>query len=294
MKANTLEYLEEERDILLAQIKQEIEKTRYQLTIASGAPKERLSDIYQSFIEALASIQNQADRNRNDPNQAFYSAELLKVDSAVIDNYLRCGAKDGFDEFFDGFIRPVAEMALKSHLIKDYIFMDVFLAAAKLVNELGGDIEQELPAFASIETILENTQDIATLREEAQKILFSALEYRDGKSGSQHTAMIHQAKAFIERHYADPELSLNQVAGSVNLSASYFSVVFSQETCQTFKEYLTALRISKAKALLRSTALRTAEIAYQVGYNDPHYFSAAFKKETGLSPTEFRQQSAPG
>jgi two-component system response regulator YesN len=103
--------------------------------------------------------------------------------------------------------------------------------------------------------------------------------------------LIRQAKEYLENHYADPELSLNEVAAQANLSASHFSVVFSQETGQTFKEYLTKIRINKAKELLRMTAIRSADIAYQVGYNDPHYFSSVFKKNTGLSPIEFRSQA---
>jgi two-component system response regulator YesN len=65
-------------------------------------------------------------------------------------------------------------------------------------------------------------------------------------------------------------------------------VVYSQETGQTFKEYLTEIRIKKAKELLRMTNLRSTEISYQVGYSDPHYFSHVFGKYTGFSPREFR------
>ena len=88
----------------------------------------------------------------------------------------------------------------------------------------------------------------------------------------------------------DPELSLNEVAAQVNLSAGHFSTVFSQETGQTFKEYLTELRIKKAKELLRTTTLKAFEICDQVGYNDPHYFSHVFHKHTGLTPIEYRLQ----
>ena len=70
--------------------------------------------------------------------------------------------------------------------------------------------------------------------------------------------------------------------------------MFSQEACQTFKEYLTEIRIKKAKELLRMTTLRSAEISYQIGYNDPHYFSYVFRKNTGLSPSEFRLQTQAG
>jgi len=92
----------------------------------------------------------------------------------------------------------------------------------------------------------------------------------------------------------DPDLSLNEVAAQVNLSPSHFSVVFSQETGQTFKEYLTEVRIKKAKELLRMTTLRSAEISYQVGYSDPHYFSYVFRKNTGATPSEFRLQTHVG
>ena len=71
-------------------------------------------------------------------------------------------------------------------------------------------------------------------------------------------------------------------------------LVFSQETGCTFKEYLTEIRIRRAKELLRTTPLRSADIAYEVGYNDPHYFSYVFRKNTGLTPSEFRQQAQAG
>ncbi|RPH59006.1 MAG: response regulator [Chloroflexi bacterium] len=291
MKGGTPEYLEEERELLLEQIEQEVSKTRYQLAIGVGAPKKRIADIYQSFVEALVSIQNTADGNKNGPNQAVDRAELLKVDKSAVENYLRCGAEADFDGFFDAYIRPLGETALKSYLIKNYIFVDVVLATAKLVDDLGGTIDQVVPELNSIETILANIKTIEQLRDQAHVILSSALAYRDSQPTGQYKNLIRQAKEYIEQHYRNPELSLNEVAAQVNLSASHFSVVFGQETCQNFKEYLTEMRMKKAMELLRTTSLKAADIAYQVGYNDPHYFSSAFKKNTGLSPTGFRAQA---
>lgn len=291
MKGSTPEYMEEERDLLLDLIKQEVKRTRYQLTIGVGAPKKRIADIYQSFVEALVSIQNAADENKAGSSHAVDRAELLKVDRSAVENYLRSGVKEGFDEFFDAYLQPLGETALKSYLLKNYIFVDVVLATAKLVNELGGDIDQVIPELNSIETILASIKTIGQLREHACKILVSALAFRDSQTNSQYRGMLRQAKAYIDQHYMDPALSLNEVAAQVNLSPSHFSLVFSQETSQTFKEYVTEIRIKKAKELLRMTTLRAAEISYQVGYSDPHYFSSVFRKTTGLSPTEFRLQA---
>ncbi len=290
MKGSTSEYLEEEREFLSEEIKREVAKTRYQLTIGAGSSKKRIADIYQSFVEALVDMQSPDGENKSESNQIVERAELLKVDKSAVENYLRVGVRDGFDEFFNAYIRPLGETALKSNLIKNYIFVDVVLATAKLVNDLGGDVDAVIPELNSIEMTMSNIKTIDQLQEQAYKILSSALAYRDSQPNGQYKNLIRQAKEYIGIHYTNPELSLNEVAAQANLSASHFSVVFSQETSQTFKEYLTEIRIKKAKEMLRMTALRSTDIAYQVGYNDPHYFSSVFKKHTGLSPMEFRSQ----
>ena len=92
---------------------------------------------------------------------------------------------------------------------------------------------------------------------------------------------------------ANPDLSLNNVAAQVNFSPSHFSAVFSRETGETFTECLINIRMEKARELLRTTTLKSFEIASQIGYNDPHYFSYVFKKHTGLSPRKFRWQTRP-
>jgi len=290
MKGNTREYLEEERDLLLEEMRQTVASTRYQISIGVGPLKERIADIHQSFVEALLQIQSPLGNAEPLSPQSVERRELLKLDKAKVENYLRHGGKDEFDQFFDAYLRPLGDTALRSRLIKNYIFVDVILATARLIHELGGEIEKVVPELSSIETTLAGVKTVEELREQAYKIISIGLAYRDSQPNGQHTYVIRQAKEYIEQHYAEPNLSLHEVAAQANLSASHFSAVFSQETSQTFKEYLTEVRIGKAKELLRMTALRSAEIAYQVGYNDPHYFSSVFKKNTSLSPLEFRSQ----
>jgi len=289
MKGATSEYLEEERDLLLDDIRSMLANTRYKLTVGMGAVKKRIADICQSFAEAMAYIQNMVD-DKSGLSQPLEQMELLKVDKAAVEKYLHSGVQDGFDEFFYAYLQPLSETALKSSLIKNYIFVDVVLAVAKLVNDLGGEVDKVIPELNSIELMMSNIKTLEQLREQVCQLLSSALAYRDGQPRGQYMDLIRQAKQYIECHYKDPELSLNVLAAHANLSASHFSVVFSQETGQTFKDHLTEIRMNKAKELLRMTALRSADIAYQVGYNDPHYFSSVFKKHTSLSPIEFRSQ----
>jgi two-component system response regulator YesN len=290
MKGSTPEYLEEARDILLEDVHQTVAGTRYQLTVGAGAYKERIADITRSFVEALLQLQDHVNESGLRLSPSLEQKELLKLDKAVLENYLRSGKKDEFDEFFTSYTGRLSEPALRSMLVKNYIFVDVILATAKLINELGGDMDRVLPELNSIETILSSVKSVEQLHEQVHNITSIGLSYRDDQPSHQHAHVIRQAKEYIDLHYADPDLSLNDVAAQANLSSSHFSVVFSQETRQTFKEYLTEVRMTKAKELLRMTTLRSADIAYQVGYNDPHYFSSVFKKHTGLSPMEFRSQ----
>ena len=103
-------------------------------------------------------------------------------------------------------------------------------------------------------------------------------------------SIINEAKLYMSKNYSNPNLMLQDVAKEVNMSKSRFSTVFSQHAGQTFTEYLIYLRINKAKELLRTTQLRSSQIAEETGYNDSHYFSYIFKKNTGLTPSEYRSQ----
>ena len=123
-------------------------------------------------------------------------------------------------------------------------------------------------------------------------MLKKAILFRESQGSARYGSVIRKARSFIDEHYADSNLTLHDVASHVALSNNHFCTVFSQEMGVTFTEYLTAVRISRAKELLSSTAMRTGDVAYAVGYNDPHYFSYLFKKNTGLSPRDYRKEES--
>ena len=299
IKGDTHEYLEEERDLLLSQINLNIKKTRYHLTIGMGTARNRMADIYQSFVEALAAFQYSNSGSQSEVTQGMdlesahkFSREgLLNINKAAVENFLRSGVREGAGAFFDENIGPMADAALKSYLIKNYIVVDVIIATAKLVKEWGGDIDRVVPEVNSIDTLLTGIKTIENLKEQVCQILMSALIFRDARAHPQHSRLIEQARKYIDQHYMAADLVLNDVAACISLSPSHFSSVFAVETGQTFKDYLTAVRIQKARELFRTTALRSSDIANQVGYSDPHYFSFVFKKNTGFSPSEFRKQA---
>jgi two-component system response regulator YesN len=101
---------------------------------------------------------------------------------------------------------------------------------------------------------------------------------------------ILRAIDYLKENYPNDKVSLQEISRHVLMSTSYFSLVFKQYTGETFVEYLTRLRIEKAKELLQHTTLKSYEISAKVGYNDPNYFSILFKKHTGSTPMEYRSQ----
>lgn len=101
--------------------------------------------------------------------------------------------------------------------------------------------------------------------------------------------VIRRAREYVQDHFSEPDLTLEKVAESLNVSAVYLSRMFKQELGTSFVSILTNLRIKKAALLLKSTSLTILEIAEKVGYDTQHYFSTAFKKAMGVSPKQYRK-----
>lgn len=99
---------------------------------------------------------------------------------------------------------------------------------------------------------------------------------------------ILEAKRYMQQHYQEA-LRLETVSNVVGFNATYFSALFKKETGQNFMDYLTELRISKAKTLLCRDDLSVQDVAELVGYRELKYFSRLFKKITGVSPSDYKK-----
>jgi two-component system response regulator YesN len=102
--------------------------------------------------------------------------------------------------------------------------------------------------------------------------------------------LITKAKAYVENHYQEADLSLDTVCAELGVSNSYFSSVFKKEAGKSFISYLTEYRMEKARARILETTEKNYEIAENVGYPDANYFSYVFKKQFGVSPSKYRTE----
>ena len=101
--------------------------------------------------------------------------------------------------------------------------------------------------------------------------------------------MITRAKAYINENQTE-DLSLGMVAKAVNASSYYFCKMFKKATGINFTDYLSRVRIEKAKNLLLNPNLRVSEIAYEVGFQSLTHFNRVFRKQCGVSPTSYREK----
>ena len=108
---------------------------------------------------------------------------------------------------------------------------------------------------------------------------------QDQISPSTHVGLI---RSYVQSHYSDTGLSIKLISDHVKLSPSYICTLFKSETGETLNQYITTYRMQKAKEALSDPRNRVSDIAERVGFTDSNYFSKAFKKAFGLSPTEFR------
>ena len=113
------------------------------------------------------------------------------------------------------------------------------------------------------------------------------ISFDDGKSENLQDSQKSIIKKYIKENYKR-DISAGDVAGILGYSDVYFSKIFKQLFDDTFINYLTNLRIEKAKVLLKDVSFNIKEVGASVGYTDSNYFTKVFKRAVGMSPSEYR------
>lgn len=154
----------------------------------------------------------------------------------------------------------------------------------------GADMEYTLRLNQRYIIQLQTMQDLDKLCLWLTSVMNSFIDNAFRFSGFKHFDIMHKTLAYLRAHYAE-KLSLEDMARSVYLSPSYFAKIFKEEQGCTFREYLTAYRIEKSKALLLNKSIRIADISAMVGFEDQSYFTKVFKRIVGTSPNKFRESN---
>ncbi len=270
-----------------------------------GQPVHRLGDIRSSYLEAGKAF---AGRFFTEPNQVIGADDIVrlhqhddgKIDISsirsrksqreLVDRFLRSGTLEEVENFLEEYFLDTGEQNYQSLLYRQYMVMDLYFSAADFLAGLNISADDLPPKYRDINVVVEDAAFGQNMRRLLVALFTETMKLRDRNARKRYSVILEEACAFIQENYQREDMSLNTVASQVNVSTSYFSAIFSAEMGQTFVEYLTSVRLERAKELLMCSSLRTAEIGYEVGYRDSHYFSYIFKKVVGCSPTEYKNR----
>jgi Response regulator containing CheY-like receiver domain and AraC-type DNA-binding domain len=114
------------------------------------------------------------------------------------------------------------------------------------------------------------------------------IDYVSNSNNKNSFKLVKKAKDYIEKFYSNPAISLDDISDSIQVSACYLSKIFKQESGISLVEYLTVFRLNRAKKLIdEQENIYLYRIAESVGYNDPYYFSKCFKRQFGITPSQY-------
>ena len=213
---------------------------------------------------------------------------LLNIDGDVFFTKLKYALKKDIDSIVQEYISMLGNSWGETPMMIYFLFGEIIVSASKIVEALGGDIKEITPFSLSNENINEIISSPSVFFERVKSLLTALIEFRDSHTAGRYQSVIVKAREYINSNFAETDLSLISTAAFVGISPNHLSTVFTKETGENFIEYLTKVRIERAKLLLKTTNMKSADIADETGFNDPHYFSYIFKKNTGFSPREFR------
>ena len=269
--------------------------------VCAGKSVERLSMMSECYKEAMKSFAyrylgyryvfsyENIEKTEKDEDMNLQNIDMNAVKQEIIYNFLFNALDEEVDSFVKNYLQMIGGEAMRSKMFQQYILLNLHFCLTSFAEKLGYDkteIDDSLKFI--VDERIKSTEDLEKI---IGSILCKGIRLREERSKGRNQSVIRTALQYMEENFTDDSLTLNRVAGVANVSANHFSALFSQEMGQTFIEYLTQLRMNRAKEQLRCTDMRSGEIALEVGYKDPHYFSFLFKKTQGCTPSEYRNQT---
>ncbi len=267
-------------------------------TVGAGCPAEGLALVGQSYREALAALDHRLALGRNqvisfrsiasgDREHRLDAAELGRRLSAAI----RTGTYLEIEQLIDEMTTLLGQANASTRRSRRIIETTLAFIIQSL-SELGIPEGEVLFGEESPFVVVQSLKTLAEIADWLKSLLRAATETVERRRDDLSRIKAREAEDYIRANYGRPGLSLSDVCRATGTSTSYFCTLFKRHTDKTFIEYLTEVRIEKAKELFKTSSLRGYEIADSVGYSDSHYFSLIFKKITGESPSIYREKYA--
>ncbi len=143
--------------------------------------------------------------------------------------------------------------------------------------------------YSTLKTKEKNKEDIDTLINPLCAML-ELLSNKETDSSAETISLAEKVDQYIRQHH-NQNITSNDICKEFSCSRSYMSTLFNKTYGKTIRKYITELRLKDAKSLLKYSELNVSEIAFSIGFTDANYFTNTFKKQNGISPTQYRKKS---
>jgi len=275
---------------LLAQTNRYVKTT---VTIGMGGAYEGHEKLPKSYQEARSSL---AYRHYAGTSQIItvhdtgLFADMNELQLAGLKKELYAKVKLGLTEDASTVLNQLERKLFEAQLEWSQVHL-LAVEIAVVVFQGMQEWEEEDGSRKDFYTVCKELQELETvadifryLRAFVECVTRDAMKVRD----SQTKGIVLKAMEYIDQHFSNENLYLQEVAGAVHVNPTYLSIIFKRERDINFSDYLLEVRMKKAIQLIRKGEMKSYEVAQQVGYPNPQYFSVVFKKYTGYSPTEYR------
>ena len=287
------EYISRLESIELAEkIRYDLEKIiglKVYIGIGSSCIKEQLNISYNEALKVLNQMQDEyilhiGDVIQQKNTDIEYTFSKIKNDIDYITNKVEEGRQDEIEKALKWFLAKVYKSYHQKMKLVKSIVTEMFVLIFSMAYRNGyKDIEKLHLNYLEKINQINDFYGLQNWCISELSILTEAIQ----KTKKIHvSAIIKDAMKHIETNY-NQDLRLKDVAEIVQISPQYFSKIFKDEVGVNFIDYLTQLRMTKAKEILKTSNKSIKEICFDIGYNDPNYFSRLFKKHVGVSPTDY-------
>jgi two-component system response regulator YesN len=260
----------------------------FRIGIGSVRKLNESMESYEEALKALSSSTGSVAHVDDLPLQCMYDEEYpIDLEKELFES-LKSGSPEECEHaaarYFDWMLENYAEDDVNVRLKT----LEFVLWAEREVY-LNGGMTYHFSARESYLPIVYNTKKNSDLKNWFVSKFGEACRNMSTKKEEHENQLVVRADNYIQENFRK-DLSLDEVSRQLDLSPYYFSKLFKEETGSNFVEYVTNLRMERAKKLLSEEDRSMKEICMEVGYSDPNYFSRIFKKNTGVTPTEYRER----
>jgi|GEM_PF-3136564 len=204
-------------------------------------------------------------------------------------NHVRIGNYEGAEQLLDiVYEENYVKRRLPVYLV-NCLFFDMVGTIVKVLDSIQANHEDVFGEHTDMVATLMRCETVADMHQEIKRILRKVCAYIEHRRESNNSSLREQMIAYIDDHYADKNLSLLMAAEHFGMSSSYLSRFFKDQTGYNFIDYVTRLRIQKAKELLASGEGSITEIADKVGYGSANSFIRSFKKQESITPGQYKE-----